>query len=274
MIRLWRRYRRNVVGVAGLVIVACFLLIGVAGPLAWSPDPAHVSGDLLSAPTLQHPFGTDNLGRDVLALVIAGTRVSLSVGLLAAAGSFLLGGLVGSIAGYLGGRLDTILMRVAELFQVIPSFLLALVLVAMVGSNLWLVVFAVMLSIWPQTARLMRSQFLSLKRREFVLSALALGFSHTHIVRREILPAALPPIIVQSSLDIGHAILIQAGLAFLGLGDPNVESWGEMLQRAQIYLSSAWWMSVFPGFAIFTIVLAFNLIGDSLNDALDPQSGR
>lgn len=272
--RVWRQFVCNPVGVAGLAIVAGFVLIATVGPLVWSYDPVRVSDDLLSPPTLQHPFGTDNVGRDILALIIAGAKVSLTVGFFAAVGSFLLGGLVGSIAGYVGGRVDAVLMRVAEFFQVMPAFLLALVLVAMIGTKLWLVVFAITISIWPQTARLMRAQFLSLREREFVLSARALGFSHPEIVGREILPAALPPVIVQGSLDIGHAILIQAGLAFLGLGDPNVEGWGEMLEKAQIYLSSAWWMSVFPGLAIFLVVLAFNLMGDSLNEALDPESGR
>ena len=270
--RLWSRFRRNRGSVVGLAIVAIFILTALGGPIAWPHDPIRVSGDLLLGPSLHHPFGTDNVGRDVLALVIAGARLSLTVGLFAAAGSLLLGGLVGSLAGYVGGKVDAILMRVSEFFQVMPAFLLALVIVAIMGSNVWLVIFAITLTIWPQTARLMRAQFLSLREREFVLSARALGFSHTHIIRKEIIPNAMAPVIVQGSLDTGHAILIEAGLAFLGLGDPNVQSWGEMLQRSQIYLLSAWWMSIFPGLAIFLVVLAVNLIGDGLNEALDPES--
>ena len=270
--RLWSRFRRNRGSVVGLAIVAIFILTALGGPIAWPHDPIRVSGDLLLGPSLHHPFGTDNVGRDVLALVIAGARLSLTVGLFAATGSLLLGGLVGSLAGYVGGKVDAILMRVSEFFQVMPAFLLALVIVAIMGSNVWLVIFAITLTIWPQTARLMRAQFLSLREREFVLSARALGFSHTHIIRKEIIPNAMAPVIVQGSLDTGHAILIEAGLAFLGLGDPNVQSWGEMLQRSQIYLLSAWWMSIFPGLAIFLVVLAVNLIGDGLNEALDPES--
>ena len=272
LIRLWSRFGRNRGSVVGLAIVASFFLTALVGPIAWSYEPTRVSGDLLLGPSLQHPFGTDNVGRDVLALVIAGARLSLTVGLFAAAVSFLVGGLVGSLAGYVGGKVDAILMRVSEFFQVMPAFLLALVIVAIIGSEIWLVILAIALTIWPQTARLMRAQFLSLREREFVLSARALGFPHTHIIRKEILPNALAPVIVQGSLDTGHAILIEAGLAFLGLGDPNVQSWGEMLQRSQIYLSSAWWMSIFPGLAIFLVVLAVNLIGDGLNEALDPES--
>ena len=272
LVRLWSRFRRNRGSVVGLAIVAIFILTALGGPIAWPHDPIRVSGDLLLGPSLHHPFGTDNVGRDMLALVIAGARLSLTVGLFAAAGSLLVGGLVGSIAGYVGGKVDAILMRVSEFFQVMPAFLLALVIVAIIGSNVWLVITAITLSIWPQTARLMRAQFLSLREREFVLSARALGFPHTHIIRKEIIPNAMAPVIVQGSLDTGHAILIEAGLAFLGLGDPNVQSWGEMLQRSQIYLLSAWWMSIFPGLAIFLVVLAVNLIGDGLNEALDPES--
>ena len=272
LIRFWSRFRRNRGSVVGLVSVALFFLTALIGPIVWLYDPTRVSGDLFLAPNLQHPFGTDNVGRDMLALVIAGAKLSLTVGLFAAAGSLLLGGFIGSLAGYVGGWVDASLMRIAEFFQVTPPFLLALVIVAVIGSNVWLVIFAITLSIWPQTARLMRAQFLSLREREFVLAARALGFPHTHIIRKEILLNALAPVIVQGSLDIGHAILIEAGLAFLGLGDPNVQSWGEMLQRSQIYLSSAWWMSIFPGLAIFLVVLAVNLIGDGLNEALDPES--
>ena len=272
LVRLWSRFGRNRGSVVGLVIVASFILTALIGPIAWPHDPIRVSGDLLLGPSLDHPFGTDNVGRDVLALVMAGASLSLTVGLFAAAGSLLVGGLVGSVAGYVGGKVDAILMRISEFFQVMPAFLLALVIVAIMGSNVWLVISAITLSIWPQTARLMRAQFLSLREREFVLSARALGFSHTHIIRKEIIPNAMAPVIVQGSLDTGHAILIEAGLAFLGLGDPNVQSWGEMLQRSQIYLLSAWWMSIFPGLAIFLVVLAVNLIGDGLNEALDPES--
>ena len=272
LVRLWSRFARNRGSVVGLAIVAAFILTALVGPIAWPHDPIRVSGDLLLGPSLHHPFGTDNVGRDMLALVIAGAKLSLTVGLFAAAGSLLLGGLVGSIAGYVGGKVDAILMRISEFFQVMPAFLLALVIVAIIGSNVWLVIAAITLTIWPQTARLMRAQFLSMREREFVLSARALGFPHTHIVRKEIIPNAMAPVIVQGSLDTGHAILIEAGLAFLGLGDPNVQSWGEMLQRSQIYLLSAWWMSIFPGLAIFLVVLAVNLIGDGLNEALDPES--
>ena len=272
LVRLWSRFARNRGSVVGLAIVATFVLTALVGPIAWPHDPIRVSGDLLLGPSLHHPFGTDNVGRDMLALVIAGAKLSLTVGLFAAAGSLLVGGLVGSIAGYVGGKVDATLMRISEFFQVMPAFLLALVIVAIIGSNVWLVIAAITMSIWPQTARLMRAQFLSMREREFVLSARALGFPHTHIVRKEIIPNAMAPVIVQTSLDTGHAILIEAGLAFLGLGDPNVQSWGEMLQRSQIYLLSAWWMSIFPGLAIFFVVLAVNLIGDGLNEALDPES--
>lgn len=268
---IWRRFAKSRPGVLGLAIVALLVTAAAGAPLLTDRDPLGTSLDAFVPPGAAAPLGTDNLGRDVWAGVVYGARVSLAVGILAAAASALIGILVGMTAGYAGGRADTLLMRVAELFQTIPQFFLALLVVALVGRGLEKVIVVLGILGWPLTARLVRAEFLSLKEREFVEAARAVGMEGWRIAVRVILPNALPPAVVAASFGVAEAILLEAGLSFFGLGDPNLGSWGVMLQQAQGYLRRAWWMAVFPGLAIFVAVFGFNLVGDGLTDALNPR---
>lgn len=268
---LWQQYRKSAAGVIGIIVILLFVAVAVLAPLLTDYDPTTVSRDRLQPPSSLHFFGTDNVGKDVFSGVIFGARVSLTVGVFAALTALTLGALIGSIAGFYGGVTDSILMRVSELFQSMPRFFLALVMVAVMGGGTGMIILVLAIVSWPETARIIRAEFMALKEREFVEAAKALGFGTRYIIVSEILPNALPPAIVRSTLDVASAILIEAGLSFFGLGDPGVASWGQMLNRAQPYLASAWWLSVFPGAAIFLAVLAFNVVGDALNDAMNPQ---
>lgn len=268
---LWYQFRKSTAGVLGLAVIILFVLIAIFAPKLTDYDPTAVSRDRLQAPSSTHFFGTDNVGKDVYSGVLYGARVSLTVGVFAALSSLTLGIIVGSLAGYYGGAIDSVLMRISELFQTMPRFFLALVIVAMVGGGTGLIILVLGIVSWPATARIIRAEFLALREQEFTEAARAMGFSHTYIIFSEILPNALPPAIIRATLDVAAAILIEAGLSFFGLGDPSVASWGQMLNRAQPYLASAWWLSVFPGSAIFLAVLAFNLVGDALNDAFNPE---
>lgn len=267
----WRRFSRNRAALIGVIVIGVIALIALFAPLLTGYDPTTISRDRLQAPSLAHFLGTDNVGKDVFAGVLYGARVSLAVGLLAGLVSLTLGVLIGSLAGYYGGWIDSTLMRISEFFQIIPRFFLAILIVALLGGGLEKTILVIGGLSWPAVARIIRAQFLALREREMVDAARAVGFSDWHIIVKEILPNAIPPAIVQGTLDISEAILLEAGLSFFGLSNPDAPSWGEMLNRAQPFLRTAWWMSVFPGVAIFVTVLAFNLIGDGLNDMLDPD---
>ncbi len=266
-----RRFLKSGPGVTGAAVVVALVGLAALAPLLTARDPLGTSLAAFAPPGVTAPLGTDNLGRDVWAGVLYGARVSLAVGILAAAVSALVGLAVGMTAGYAGGRADTVLMRAAELFQTIPQFFLALLVVALIGRGLEKVILILGLLGWPLTARLVRAEFLSLKEREFVEAARALGMPAAWIALRVILPNALPPAVVAATFGVAEAILLEAGLSFFGLGDPNLGSWGVMLQNAQGYLRRAWWMAVFPGLAITLAVFGFNLLGDGLTDALNPR---
>lgn len=265
-----RRFSRNRPAVAGALTLLLMACAAVLTPLTGS-SPRALGDDPLAPPGRSHLLGTDDLGRDILTGLLHGARVSLLVGLLAAATSGTIGVLIGSVAGSAGGRVDDLLMRVTEFFIVIPTFLLALVLVAVSGPGIFTIILTIGVLGWPATARLVRAEFLSLKEREFVMAAKAIGAAPARILSRHILPNAAPPIIVSTSLGVASAILIEAGLSFLGLGDPNLFSWGLMLRNSRQFLQLAWWMPTFPGLAIFVTVLSLNLVGDGLNDALNPR---
>lgn len=267
----WHRFSRNRAAVAGLVVIAIVVFVALFAPLLTSHDPIAISRDRLRAPSLAHLMGTDNVGKDVFANVIYGARVSLTVGLLAGLVSLSLGLVAGALAGYYGGWLDSALMRISEFFQIIPRFFLAILIVALLGGGLEKTILVIGALSWPSVARITRAQFLSLKESEMVESARAIGFSDRHIILKEILPNAIAPAIVQGTLDVSEAILLEAGLSFFGLSNPDAPSWGELLNRAQPFLRTAWWMSLFPGLAIFMTVLAFNMVGDGLNDMLNPD---
>jgi len=267
---VWHRFRRKGWSVLGLWFLTFFVIVAVLAPLL-APYTTMELADSFLPPDAAHPFGTDSLGSDVFSNVILGTRTSLMVGLLAVVTSTVIGITVGATAGYFGGALDTVLMRVTELFQVLPRFFLAIVIVAVFGSSIWIIIFVIGVLGWPATARLLRAEFLSLKHREFVDAARALGMTDLDLIVREILPNAMPPIIVAASLQVSGAILLEASLSFLGLGDPNVMSWGVMLFYAQEFFSRGVWMAIFPGLALFLTTLSLNLVGDGLNDALNPR---
>ena len=267
---VWGRFRRRKASVFGFAITAFFIAIALLAP--WiAPYSVLEMGSSFRPPQSAHFFGTDSLGGDVFSNVILGTRTSLIVGLFAVLTSLLIGVTVGAISGFYGGAVDHLLMRITEMFQILPQFFLAILIVALFGSSIWNIILVIGVLTWPANARLLRAEFLSLRKREFVDAARALGMSNFDLITREILPNALPPIIVNASLQISGAILLEASLSFLGLGDPNVMSWGVMLHDAQKFFSSAWWMAAFPGLALFITTLGINLAGDGLNDALNPR---
>jgi peptide/nickel transport system permease protein len=219
-------------------------------------------------------LGSDSLGRDVAAGIAYGARVSLLIGSVSTAVAVLVGVTLGAIAGYAGGVVDDGIMRFSEFFQTVPGFVLAVVLVAIFSPSLGSIVAAIAIVSWPPVTRVIRAEFLSLRSREFVQAAEILGRSRPAIVFREILPNALTPVIVLASLMVANAILLESGLSFLGLGDPNMISWGFMIGAGRSVIRLAWWMSVFPGVAIFLTVLALNLVGEGLSDALNPRLAR
>ena len=266
------KYLRQPAAVAGLVLLA--LLVGfalLAGQIA--PSPPKTGGpDSLLSPSLAHWFGTDDLGRDTLSNVVYGTRAALLVGLVTAATSLAIGGAVGIVSGYFGGYVDDILMRITETFQLMPRFFLALLMITVFGSGLWLVSLVLGVTFWPGTARLLRAQVLTLRGRDFVEAARALGAGDTRIMLRHILPNAFAPVMVIAATQVGGAILTEAGLSFLGLGDPTLVTWGQMLNDSQRFLRIAWWLFAFPGAALVLTVLATTMIADGLNEALRPRT--
>lgn len=268
----WRRYRRRHAALLGLGLVILLVVVALAAPLLAPRDPHTTSLTTLRPPGEPgFPLGSDNLGRDVLSGVIWGSRVSLIVGVCAAATAILLGILIGAVAGFYGGWTDAVLGRLTELFQVIPRFVLALLVVALFGTGLWKLIAVIGALSWPQAARVVRGQFLALRGVAYVDAARILGLRPARIIFSEILPNVLAPIVVIGSVDIATAILLEASLGFFGLGDPNLISWGGMLNNAQAHLREAWWMSVFPGVAISAAVLGFNLVGDGLTEAANPR---
>jgi len=271
-LRFSRRYGKNKAGVLGLVVLTLVLLSAFIGPLLYPVSPFEIQGKKFLAPGGRFTLGTDYLGRDVLAGIIQGSRTSLMVGITAAALMMTIGIIFGALAGYHGGFIDEALMRLTEFFQVIPAFILAMVVVALFQPSLWTIILAISISTWTGTARILRAEFMSLRERDFVTAARASGSRSARIITREILPNALPPMIVNASLGVGVAILFEAGLSFLGLGDPNVMSWGYMIGSSRVYIRQAWWTVTFPGVAIFLTVLSLSLVGDWLNDFLNPKA--
>jgi peptide/nickel transport system permease protein len=258
---------------AVLVLLATALL-ALAVPLLGLPDPSAMDGIPYQPPGGEHLLGTDNFGRDVLARVAWGARLALIVALVSAALSSLLGIVLGALSGYYGGWLDEALSRVFDVFLLIPTFFLVLLIVALFGSSITFTMLAIALTTWPRSARIMRSQVLSLKSRTYVQASLAAGASHRRVLARHIVPNALPPIVTDATILMGLAILTEAGLSFLGLGDQDAVSWGRMIFEGQRHLRLAPWISVFPGIALLLLVAALNLLGDALNRSLNPALRR
>jgi peptide/nickel transport system permease protein len=269
----WSRFRQNRGAVIGLIILTIVIICAIAAPFLFPRSP----WSMVQRPFLPPfemdglPLGTDALGRDVLSGLFHGARVSLLVGLVSTVVALAIGIPIGALAGYYGGLVDDALMRFTEFFQTIPSFALAIVLLAIFQPTLAYVILAIAIVSWPPVARLVRGEVLSLRNREFVEAATLSGQSNLRIILRQVLPNALPPIIVLASLMVATAILLESSLSFLGLGDPNVMSWGYMIGAARTVLRTAWWLSFIPGIAILLTVLALNLIGEGLNDALNPR---
>lgn len=269
----WRRFRRNRGALFGLIVLMLVALVVAFGPLLAAHDP----WDMVEQPFLQpgqqsgFALGTDTLGRDILSGVVLGARVSLLIGIVSTLVSLLIGVSVGAVAGYFGRWVDATLMRFTELFQAIPSFALAIVLVAIFEPSVKSIVAAIAIVSWPPVARLVRGEFLTLRQRDFVAAAQLSGQSTPRIILTQILPNAASPIVVMASLMVATAILLESSLSFLGLGDPNQMSWGYMVGSARTVLRQAWWMAVFPGAAIVLTVLALNLVGEGLNDGLNAR---
>jgi peptide/nickel transport system permease protein len=270
------RFRTNRGALAGLALLALVILVAAAAPLIFPGDPLDIVGKPLTEPfeDWRFPFGTDRLGRDILAGLAHGARASLFVGLVAALGAIVIGILIGSVAGYFGGWIDEALMRLTETFQTVPAFILALALIAVMGPGVVSIAIAIALVSWTGPARITRAEFLTLKQREFVSASRVIGQGHGHIIFREILPNALAPIIVLGSVIVASAILIESALSYLGLGDPNRATWGQMIAGGRSVFRSAWYVSAIPGFAILLTVLAVSLVGEGLTDAANPRTGR
>jgi peptide/nickel transport system permease protein len=258
-------------GAVGLTLALAVGLVALLAPAIAPVDPFLSVGPALSAPSAAHPLGTDDLGRDLLAGIVHGARTSLLVALGVTLLAACIGIAVGAASGYWPGAVDDLLMRGTEFVQVVPRFFLAVVVIALFGPGLDRMILVLGLTSWPTTARIVRAQTLALARHEFVAAARSLGASAPRILLCHVLPSALPAVIVVSSLNTASVILLEAGLGFIGLGDPRAMSWGYLANNAQRFLRVAWWMAAFPGAAIALAVLGLNLLGDALNDVLAPR---
>jgi peptide/nickel transport system permease protein len=269
---MWRVYRKNKSALLGLFLFLFVLALTLVAPYLYQVD----SFDLAGAPAITPGeagffLGTDYIGRDVLAEIIHGGKATLAVGTVAALATTILGTLFGAMAGYYGGKIDTYLMRFTELFQVMPAILFAMVIVALFSPTLFTIAMAIGLASWPGVARLVRGEYLRIKNEEFVLAARAIGTGEQYLIWLVILPNAIPTLLVAATLNIGTAILFEAGLSYLGLGDPSVMSWGLIISNNREYVFDCWWAIALPGLAIFITVLSISLIGDGLTDALNPK---
>jgi peptide/nickel transport system permease protein len=269
----WRRFLRHRLALPGVVLIA-LLAIAAAGadwlaPYRW--DTPNV-GAIREGPSMAHPFGTDQLGRDQLSRLMHGGKASLSVGLVATLVAVAIGSMLGAIAGYYAGLADALIMRLTEFMFAIPRLLLLLLVAALLGTGLNVIILLIGLTSWMHVARLVRASFLSLREREFVEAAQSLGASNVRLIMHHLLPNALGPVIVTATLAVGAAILLESTLSYLGYGvQPPTPSWGNMLQNAQSEMYAAPWLALFPGLAIFLTIMAINFVGDGLRDALDPQ---
>lgn len=292
----WRRFRKNRLAAAGGVIVVLMFFVAVFAPFISPHNPDDIDRrHILESPSLKHPLGTDDLGRDVLSRMILGSRISLSVGFVAVGIATLIGIFLGAISGYYGGWVDRIIMRFIDIMLTIPTFFLILAVIAFIDPNIWSssaipdwirnslrvilidpnimnIMIVIGLTSWMGVARLVRAEVLSLKEREFVLAARALGTGDMNIIFRHIMINSMAPVFVSAVLGIAGAVLVESALSFLGIGvQPPAPSWGNILTLGKDNIEIAWWLSVFPGLAILITVLSYNLVGEGLRDALDPR---
>ncbi|MEM7301402.1 MAG: ABC transporter permease [Pseudomonadota bacterium] len=268
----WEMFRRNHAAMAALIVLSIITLVAIFGPIFWPADPFEMVWAPFSPPGEEgYVLGTDYLGRDLLIMLIHGARVSIVIGLAAAFVSIVIGVTVGALAGFYRGWVEEVLMRFTEFFQVLPTLLFSMVIVALFGASLPMITFAIGVVSWTAVARITRAEFMRIRELEFVMASRASGTKNLRLIFGVILPNALPPIIVQAALMVGSAILFEAGLSFLGLTDPNVVSWGQIIGSNRQYILDASYTVTIPGVAIFVTVLAISLVGDGLNDALNPK---
>jgi peptide/nickel transport system permease protein len=269
-----RRIRRNTLSIVGLGIVGGLVLIALIFPVIVPRSQAELThlDNMFLSPSLAHPFGTDEMGRDLLVRILWGTSISLQIGMLVVATAMGIGVPLGAIAGFFGGRIDDVIMRLTDLFLAFPSILLALAVAAALGPSITNAMVAIAITWWPWYTRIVRGMTLSLKEEKFVEAARSLGASKARLIFKHILPNCITPVIVNGTLDIGYAILATAALSFLGVGaQPPLPEWGLMVSTGRIYMPTRWWLSTFPGLAILVTVLGFNLVGDAIRDVMDPR---
>jgi peptide/nickel transport system permease protein len=268
----WQRIRSNRLALAGGVIVLCMFVMALVAPLV-ARDPGAIDiVHRLQPPGWKYPLGTDDLGRDVLSRIMYGARISLMVGFVAVGIATAIGVVLGALAGYYGGWVDALLMRFVDIMLCFPTFFLILAVIAFLEPSIWNIMIIIGLTSWMGVARLVRAEFLSLRERDFVQAARALGARDARVIFRHILPNALSPVLVSATLGVAGAILTESALSFLGIGvQPPTPSWGNMLIAGKQTLGTAWWLSAFPGLAILITVLGYNLLGEGIRDALDPR---
>jgi len=273
MIEIAAKLRKNSLAITGAAIVAVLFVVAVLAPVLAPYDVAEIDAkNVLSAPSWEHPLGTDGLGRDVVSRMIYGARISLLVGFVSAGLACLIGLVLGALAGYFGGWVDTVLMRFVDIMLCFPSFFLILAVIAYLHASIWNIMLVIGVTSWMGVCRLVRAEFLSLKQRDFMLAAEALGAPPARVILRHGLPNALAPVFVSFVLGVAGAILTESALSFLGIGvQPPDPSWGNILTEGKSTIEVAWWLSVYPGVAILITVLGYNLLGEGLRDVLDPR---
>jgi peptide/nickel transport system permease protein len=272
----WKRLRCNRFAMAGGAVVALLFLVSLCAPFITPYDPAAINAyQVLLPPSAAHWMGTDELGRDIFTRVVFGTRISLYVGFVAVGIAVAIGTVVGLLSGFYGGWIDSILMRFVDIMLCFPTFFLILAVIALLEPSIWNIMLIIGVTGWMGVARLVRAEVLSIKERDYVMAARSIGASDLRIIFRHILPNAAAPVLVAATLGIAGAILTESALSFLGIGvQPPTPSWGNILTSGKDYLEFAWWLSLFPGFAILITVLAYNLLGEGIRDALDPRIQR
>lgn len=265
-------YFKDFKGIIGLAILVVFIIMAVFAPLIAPYNPDSMSDDVLQSPSLNHLFGTDHLGRDLFSRIVFGSRISLSVGFVAAGLSAIIGIFIGSFSGYYGGITDDIVSKIIDTFLMIPAFFLILIIVSIFGSNIIYIMFVIGLTTWPRNARLMRAQALSIREKTFITVARSTGESKNRILFGHVIPNGVFPVIANSALQMGGAILTEAALSFIGLGDPNLTSWGKLIYQGRPYMTYAPWTIVIPGIFVVLAVLAFSFIGDGLQFTFNPKN--
>jgi peptide/nickel transport system permease protein len=272
----WKRFRHNGFAVAGVVVIGLLFAVSFLAPFITPYDPSSIDAyHVLLPPSAQHWLGTDELGRDVFTRIIYGARISLKVGFVAVGIAIAIGTVVGLASGFYGGWVDTVLMRLVDIMLCFPTFFLILAVIAMLEPSIWYIMLVIGVTGWMGVARLVRAEVLSIRERDFVLAARAIGASNLRIIFRHILPNAVGPVLVAATLGVAGAILTESALSFLGIGvQPPIPSWGNILTSGKDYIEFAWWLSLFPGLAILVTVLSYNLVGEGIRDAIDPRLQR